>query len=96
MARGRGRGRGRARGRENEATNGESASSGVPEIPAVPPSGFVADPAFLAQLIEAARGEPRVPVGDPFARLNKDFKDLGGYAFDGLGGVQKSSEWLEK
>ena len=37
-----------------------------------------------------------MPMGDPFARLNKDFKDLGGYAFDGLGGVQKSSEWLKK
>ena len=37
-----------------------------------------------------------MPFGDTFARLNKDFKDLGGYSFDGLSGVPKASECLDK
>lgn len=42
------------------------------------------------------RDEPRALLDDPFARSNKNFKDLGGYVFDGSGGDTKVTKWLSK
>ena len=47
-----------------------------PVLLALPVVGVapILDPTFLTQLLQAARGKPRAPVGDPCARRNKDFK----------------------
>ena len=49
---------------------------------------------MLTQIITAARGDPRPSQGDPFVQRCKDFKDLGGKFFDGLGGVPKVMDWI--
>ena len=72
----------RGKGRADDTPPGSVASSGAPV--------FQIDQDSLSRLMTAARGEPRVSQGDPFARRCKDFKDLGGTSFDGLGGVQKA------
>lgn len=58
------------------------------------PPVYQLDPETLAQMVTADRGESRTPQGDPFARRNKDSKDLEGYVFDGHSGVAKATEWL--
>lgn len=47
---------------------------------------------MLAQLLQIARGEPRGQK-DLIVSRNKNFKELGGFIYDGLGGVSKESEW---
>lgn len=42
---------------------------------------------ILTQFLQAARGEPRINIDDPFAKRNKKFKYLGGLLFDRTSGM---------
>lgn len=47
----------------------------------------------FAQLLQAAKGEPRPNLDDPFSKRNMSFKELGGWIFDGSYGIKGASEW---